>query len=215
MHIRPRCREWLPLATQQLRLRNLVRIHGFNIECVDRNSLIYYTLHRTADEIEFYKSEPLPARQQQQKWAEISSTEMLKSNLNCVCVKVWMATSDDLCLESSETTNHHHTNEKGKHLLVGDNLDEQKRYIQINISQLKLIIGKCLNHSCLITLACHGFIKNQKAMYFFMYICIRKLLSFLFCIWTWGTLLSSSIQIFENSTIFTVAWNFNSLFLLL
>lgn len=105
MHLRPRCREWLPLATQQLRLRNLARIQGFNIECTlaegsgteeqepqqQRELLVYYTLHSDKASEAFYTSEALPQRHQQQKWAEICAGDApwRKSNAQCVCVKVW------------------------------------------------------------------------------------------------------------------------------
>ncbi|TDG43211.1 hypothetical protein AWZ03_010371 [Drosophila navojoa] len=101
MHLRPRCREWLPLATQQLRLRNLARIQGVNIKCSpdagediaaeDYELLIYYTLHADKASDAFYTSEALPQRHQQQKWAEICAGDAVwrKSNAQCVCVKVW------------------------------------------------------------------------------------------------------------------------------
>jgi len=105
MHLRPRCCEWLPLATQQLRLRNLARIQGLNIKCtlVDNGDgecnteeqqqelLVYYTLHADKASKAFYTSEALPQRHQQQKWAEICAGDEVwqKSNAQCVCVKVW------------------------------------------------------------------------------------------------------------------------------
>ncbi|XP_034668085.1 UV radiation resistance-associated gene protein [Drosophila subobscura] len=107
MNLRPRCRKWLPLATQQLRLRNLTRIQGFNIVCrqwsglapeteVDAQAeaedvLLYYTLHTDKASEALYTSEKLPQRHQQQKWAEIGADgdAWRKSNAQCVCVKVW------------------------------------------------------------------------------------------------------------------------------
>ncbi|XP_034474708.1 UV radiation resistance-associated gene protein [Drosophila innubila] len=103
MHLRPRCCEWLPLATQQLRLRNLARIQGLNIECTldvkaggecgieEQELLVYYTLHVDKASEAFYTSEALPQRHQQQKWAEICAGDDVwrKSNAQCVCVKVW------------------------------------------------------------------------------------------------------------------------------
>ncbi|XP_030377309.1 UV radiation resistance-associated gene protein [Scaptodrosophila lebanonensis] len=106
MNLRPRCREWLPLATQQLRLRNLQYIQGLNIQSSncspsssgncdadgddEREMLIYYTLHTDKASEAFYTSEALPQRHQQQKWAEIcAGDEWRKSNAQCVCVKVW------------------------------------------------------------------------------------------------------------------------------
>lgn len=120
MHLRPRCREWLPLATQQLRLRNLARIQGFNIECTsvegcrsdeqEQELLLYYTLHSDKASEAFYTSEALPQRHQQQKWAEICAGDAVwrKSNAQCVCVKVWaqyQPTGAPLCrvLQPNET----------------------------------------------------------------------------------------------------------------
>jgi len=101
MNLRPRCRKWLPLATQQLRLRNLNRIQGFNIESWPHEKslelddpddvLLYYTLHTDKASEAFYTSEKLPQRHQQQKWAEICTDDEAwrKTNAQCVCVKVW------------------------------------------------------------------------------------------------------------------------------
>lgn len=88
MRLRPSCRSWLPLSTQQLRLRNLTRIEGINIKCSDAGALIYYTLHQKNESKPFYVSEYLPHRQQQ-KWAEIVCQNIFKSNDPIVCVKVW------------------------------------------------------------------------------------------------------------------------------
>uniref|UniRef100_A0A1I8M6S8 UV radiation resistance-associated gene protein n=1 Tax=Musca domestica TaxID=7370 RepID=A0A1I8M6S8_MUSDO len=118
MNIRPRCREWLPLSTQQLRLRNLSAIQGINIECNQTDccscspsssstsvspeaaqadtycacpaTLVYFTLHDHPENEPFYESEKLPLRLYLPvKWAEIHCLSMIKSNANCVCIKVW------------------------------------------------------------------------------------------------------------------------------
>ncbi|XP_061399406.1 UV radiation resistance-associated gene protein, partial [Musca vetustissima] len=119
MNIRPRCREWLPLSTQQLRLRNLSAIQGINIECNQveccscspssttslcpgediqqsdaycacPETLVYFTLHDHPENEPFYESEKLPLRLYLPvKWAEIHCLSMIKSNANCVCIKVW------------------------------------------------------------------------------------------------------------------------------
>ncbi|XP_073827593.1 UV-resistance associated gene [Musca autumnalis] len=119
MNIRPRCREWLPLSTQQLRLRNLTAVQAINIECnqVDccscspsssslsptetptnvaaycacPETLVYFTLHDHPENEAFYESEKLPLRLYLPvKWAEIHCLSMIKSNANCVCIKVWV-----------------------------------------------------------------------------------------------------------------------------
>ncbi|XP_037816480.1 UV radiation resistance-associated gene protein-like [Lucilia sericata] len=100
MNIRPRCREWLPLSTQQLRLRNLQAIQGVNIEIktttkanssnASTQTLLYYTLHDHPENEPFYQSEKVALRKHLHvKWAEIQCPEILKSNANCVCIKIW------------------------------------------------------------------------------------------------------------------------------
>ncbi|KOB71300.1 putative p63 [Operophtera brumata] len=54
---RPRCREWTPLATQQLRLRSLIQIVGYNIrppEWCSTQCSFYLTLHHTTMSAPFY-----------------------------------------------------------------------------------------------------------------------------------------------------------------
>ena len=94
MNMRPRYHEWLPFATQQMRLRNLIRIEGHNIEAANKDAMIYYTLHANKESKAFYKSEALPQRHMQQKWAEFSCEEMRKSNANGICVMVWAAAGE-------------------------------------------------------------------------------------------------------------------------
>ena len=55
----PRYKTWLPLATQQLRLRNLVQIIGCNLKANVNNEAgwFYYTLHRTNMSSPLYTSE--------------------------------------------------------------------------------------------------------------------------------------------------------------
>lgn len=104
MNIRPRCHEWLPLSTQQLRLRNLQAIQGVNIELKRKSSksqytqtLLYYTLHDHPENEPFYQSEKVALRKHLHvKWAEIHCPEILKSNANCVCIKIWA------CLKKTE-----------------------------------------------------------------------------------------------------------------
>lgn len=116
MNIRPRCREWLPLSTQQLRLRNLQAIQGVNIEVQTNdgdcstsasllgqaNTFVYYTLHDHPNNEPFYQSEQVALRKHLNlKWAEIQCSEKLKSNANCVCVKVWASTKKTEIKEKS------------------------------------------------------------------------------------------------------------------
>ncbi|XP_060817907.1 UV radiation resistance-associated gene protein isoform X1 [Bombus pascuorum] len=57
----PRYKSWLPLATQQLRLRNLVQIIGCNLKTDINNEIcwFYYTLHRTSMSSPIYTSEAI------------------------------------------------------------------------------------------------------------------------------------------------------------
>lgn len=81
----PRCKEWLPLATSQLRLRNLIQILAFSIrrdgQSADsskglkgnddnsKSESYYYTLHSTTMSAPFYTSEK--ACSDSPKWKEI------------------------------------------------------------------------------------------------------------------------------------------------
>ncbi|XP_050479899.1 UV radiation resistance-associated protein isoform X1 [Bombus huntii] len=57
----PRYKSWLPLATQQLRLRNLIQIIGCNLKTDINNEIcwFYYTLHRTSMSSPIYTSEAI------------------------------------------------------------------------------------------------------------------------------------------------------------
>ncbi|XP_068150585.1 UV radiation resistance-associated gene protein [Drosophila tropicalis] len=122
MNLRPRCRKWLPLATQQLRIRNLARIQGVNIDACgaveepESDMLLYYTLHADKASKAFYTSEKLPQRHQYQKWAEISAVDDVwrKSNLKCVCVKVWKQQEKHEQCQPSETETKIGTKEEKK-----------------------------------------------------------------------------------------------------
>lgn len=105
MNIRPRCYEWLPLSTQQLRLRNLQAIHAVNIDHpllmaleedpiisaqMDHKIVLYYSLHHQLNTDAFYSSDCLPYRVNlNYKWSEIQSMNLIKSNSRCVCIKIW------------------------------------------------------------------------------------------------------------------------------
>lgn len=97
MNVRPRCYEWLPLCTQQLRLRNLQAIHALNIDhptllamARDHKIVLYYSLHHQLNTEAFYSSDHLPYRVHlNYKWPEIQSMDLLKSNARCVCIKIW------------------------------------------------------------------------------------------------------------------------------
>lgn len=84
---RPRCRDWSPLATQQLRLRNLIQITGHNINA-DPNASIYFTLHLTLMSAPFFTSEPLESFRNA-IWSEINCQSIHKSTSQFVVVRVW------------------------------------------------------------------------------------------------------------------------------
>lgn len=89
MFNRPRCRDWSPLATQQLRLRNLIQITGHNI-VADPKSSIYFTLHQTSMSAPFFTSEKLESVKNA-IWAEINCQTINKSTSQFVCVRVWQS----------------------------------------------------------------------------------------------------------------------------
>ncbi|KAL6422229.1 hypothetical protein ACFW04_010911 [Cataglyphis niger] len=59
--IAPRCKSWLPLATQQLRLRSLIQIIGHNLKANVNGEVcwFYYTLHKSSMSSPLYTSEAI------------------------------------------------------------------------------------------------------------------------------------------------------------
>ncbi|XP_011870520.1 PREDICTED: UV radiation resistance-associated gene protein [Vollenhovia emeryi] len=57
--IAPRYKTWLPLGTQQLRLRGLVQIIGHNLKANGEICWFYYTLHRSSMSSPLYTSEAI------------------------------------------------------------------------------------------------------------------------------------------------------------
>lgn len=88
MFDRPRCRDWSPLSTQQLRLRNLIQISGHNITCNYTKCSVYFTLHTTTMSAPFYTSEKLDIHNNI-IWPEINCPMAVKSSLRCICIRVW------------------------------------------------------------------------------------------------------------------------------
>lgn len=84
---RLRCHEWSPLATQQLRLRNLIQITGHNIEADEKTS-IYYTLHFSQQLPPFLTSEPIKSTKNA-IWSEIDCQNIEKTTSQMVAVRVW------------------------------------------------------------------------------------------------------------------------------
>lgn len=100
MNNRPRCRDWSPLATQQLRLRNLIQISGHNI-VADTNTSIYFTLHLTLMSAPFFTSERLESFHNA-LWAEINCQTIHKSTSQFVIVRIWQTTQSH-CNERSSS----------------------------------------------------------------------------------------------------------------
>lgn len=92
MFNRPRCRDWTALATQQLRLRNLIQISGHNIIC-DPKCSIYFTLHLTSMSAPFFTSEKLECYKNA-IWPEINCQSIIKSTSHSVCIRVWQRTQE-------------------------------------------------------------------------------------------------------------------------
>ncbi|XP_063835459.1 uncharacterized protein LOC135084617 [Ostrinia nubilalis] len=90
---RPRCREWTPLATQQLRLRSLIQIVGYNIRppegCTAQCSF-YLTLHHTTMSAPFYTSERISSPHP--KWKEIDSELTHRMSSTNVVIRIWCHT---------------------------------------------------------------------------------------------------------------------------
>lgn len=85
---RPRCRDWTALATQQLRLRNLIQISGHNIVTGPAKCSVYFTLHHTSMSAPFFTSEILDTPQNA-IWPDINCPSISKSSAHSVCIRVW------------------------------------------------------------------------------------------------------------------------------
>lgn len=108
---RPRCRDWSPLATQQLRLRNLIQITGHNITA-EPNTSIYFTLHMTLMSAPFFTSEPLESFRNA-IWSEINCQSIHKSTSQFVVVRVWQT------CRSQSAAQHHLENSNNNSISSG------------------------------------------------------------------------------------------------
>ncbi|XP_014286983.1 UV radiation resistance-associated protein [Halyomorpha halys] len=96
-----RWKEWIPLVTQQQRLRNLIQVIAYNIHVkVEMMELkktkkfyYYYTLHLTAMSSPLYTSEQLES--ENPKWAEIELNKLYGS-ANGVVIRLWVHIPDDV-----------------------------------------------------------------------------------------------------------------------
>ncbi|GLG95922.1 UV radiation resistance associated protein, partial [Gryllus bimaculatus] len=104
--VSPRWKEWIPLVSQQLRLRNLIQVIAYNVNVPEKvkcdakiklsrtektKSSFYYTLHLTTMSAPFYTSEKLET--ENPKWAEIDIGETvnaINASVNGIVVRLWV-----------------------------------------------------------------------------------------------------------------------------
>ncbi|KAL0274248.1 UNVERIFIED_CONTAM: hypothetical protein PYX00_006719 [Menopon gallinae] len=110
----PRCKEWLPLATSQLRLRSLIQILAFSIrrdaqgpdsskglkgsdDNNPKSESYYYTLHSTTMSAPFYTSEKVCS--DSPKWKEIEFNSFVgnvSNSTDAFVIRLWSTTNDSL-----------------------------------------------------------------------------------------------------------------------
>ncbi|XP_055378215.1 UV radiation resistance-associated gene protein [Condylostylus longicornis] len=139
MFTRPHCRDWMPLLTQQLRLRNVIKIIGENIECtqnkVRTQCKIYYTLHHNLNGDPIYRSELTTLLGNgSANWAEIDSDLFNKIPCRSICVKVWQKS-----LEQIEWKNNAYSEEDSNTSVLEKCEDEMLFVWGVNFSGLILI----------------------------------------------------------------------------
>lgn len=92
MFTRPRYRTYEPLLTQQIRLRNLVRLSAINVNSdddeSDKTSMIYFTLHLSAFAKPIYTSEKLPLKSKVE-WSEINCPQVFSNSQKFIVIRVW------------------------------------------------------------------------------------------------------------------------------
>ncbi|XP_057651065.1 UV radiation resistance-associated gene protein [Diorhabda carinulata] len=86
MFERQRIRQWVPLITQQYRLRHVYQIIGINLgdNGVGR---FYYTLHLTTMCAPFYTSEEVT--NPNPKWAELNPKDIPNLSASCIALRIW------------------------------------------------------------------------------------------------------------------------------
>ena len=85
-------RDWLPLVTSHLRLRNLIKISALNLKlCDDKifSSEAYFTLHLSAFSKPFYTSGCSDVRNGKASWSEINCELYRESSQKFICIRVW------------------------------------------------------------------------------------------------------------------------------
>ncbi|XP_011501800.1 PREDICTED: UV radiation resistance-associated gene protein isoform X2 [Ceratosolen solmsi marchali] len=106
--IAPRYKSWLPLATQQLRLRNLIQIVGYQLKINNKREKcwFYYTMHRTSMSSPLYTSEPID--NSSPRWASLEVPTLQgtgHSNASEIIIRLWKRTvKEDLSSDITEFT---------------------------------------------------------------------------------------------------------------
>ncbi|KAL1518099.1 hypothetical protein ABEB36_001774 [Hypothenemus hampei] len=83
---RQRSRGWVPLITQQLRLRHIYQIYAYNVTD-NRKASFYFTLHNTPLSCPFYTSEVIGGRNL--KWNELFLDNSINTNVSSVVIRIW------------------------------------------------------------------------------------------------------------------------------
>lgn len=91
-------RDWLPLVTSHIRLRNLIKITAHNLTALhcDNDDPVsnftaecYFTLHLSAFSKPFYTSTCVEVRNGKVNWPEINCEVCRESSQTYICIRVW------------------------------------------------------------------------------------------------------------------------------
>lgn len=85
-------RDWLPLVTTNIRLRNLIKITAVELHC-DNRDFIFYTLHLSAFSKPFYTSSSVEIRNGKANWPEINCELCRESSHKFICIRIWQKSS--------------------------------------------------------------------------------------------------------------------------
>ncbi|XP_018564038.1 uncharacterized protein LOC108905583 [Anoplophora glabripennis] len=88
---RQRGRQWVPLISQQFRLRHVYQIIGFNLLSETAGSY-YFTLHLTTMCAPFYTSQQI--QNPNPKWPELDLRNIANTSASCVVLRIWQHCSD-------------------------------------------------------------------------------------------------------------------------
>lgn len=93
-------RDWLPLVTSHIRLRNLIRIsaHNLTLHCDNNLALLeaYFTLHLSAFSKPFYTSSCVEVRNGKISWPEIYCELCRESSQEYICIRVWQKSGSSI-----------------------------------------------------------------------------------------------------------------------